>query len=111
MACLRHAALLRTLTLFLLLWVGSDLGAHGFFASDFTPVPSSGSAFRLNPDDGGPTAPCDAGHCFCHSASMGAVVHTPPPGLTPAGAPALDPPPQVHRSDPQPLDRPPQLDA
>jgi hypothetical protein len=107
----RHSALIRALTLLSLLWVGFDLGAHGLFPSDFTPIVTSGSSIRLSLDHGGASAPVAPDHCFCHGTWMGAVVTTPTTGLTPAGTlvPALSP--QMPTSEPHPLDRPPQLTA
>jgi hypothetical protein len=111
MAWLRHAALIRTLTLFLLLWVGSDLGAHGFFSSDLAPISTGNSSFRLTPDQSGSTVPFASDHCFCHSTSVGAVVAAPVAGLTPVGTVGIDPSLQVPPGAPHPLDRPPQLAA
>jgi hypothetical protein len=106
----RHSALIRTLTLLLLLWVGIDLGAHGLFASDFTPVATTGSCIRLCQNDGGATAPVAPDHCFCHGIYVGAVVPTPTAGLAP-GTLVLARSPEVPPSDPHPLERPPQLTA
>jgi hypothetical protein len=110
MARPRHYALIRTLTLFFLLWIGFDLGAHGLLASDFPPIASRASS-RLRVDDGGAAAPDAPDHCFCHGISMGAVLPTLIAGLTPAATLVLIPSPQVPRRDPHPLDRPPKLTA
>jgi hypothetical protein len=108
MAWLRHDALIRTLTLLLLLWVGLDLGAHGLFASDFTPMATSGSSASLGVEDSGAGAHPAPDHCFCHGTSMGAVVPTPSAGLTPVGTVAVALSPQAPPGAPHPLDRPPQ---
>jgi hypothetical protein len=108
---MRHFALLRILASLVLLWVGFDLGAHGLFASDFTPMTTGGSSLRLNIDDGEATAPIATDHCFCRGASMGAVAPAPAAGLTPAGTVVVAPSFQVPLSDVHPLDRPPQLTA
>jgi hypothetical protein len=108
---MRHSALIRILASLVLLWVGFDLGAHGLFASDFTPMTTGGSSLRLNVDDREATAPSAPDHCFCHGVSMGAVVPAPATGLTPAGTVVVALSFQVPLSDPHPLDRPPQLTA
>jgi hypothetical protein len=97
--------------LFLLLWVGFDLGAHGLFASDFTPITLGGSSLCLSADDGSSTASVVSDHCFCHSTSMGAVVPARPASLMPVGAVAVDFSLQVPHGAPHPLDRPPQPTA
>jgi hypothetical protein len=111
MAWLRHAALIRTFTLFLLLLVGFDLGAHGLFASDFTPMATSSSSISLGVEDSGASTHPAPDHCFCHGTSMGAVVPASSAGLTPVGTVAVDLSPQAPHGAPHPLDRPPQLTA
>lgn len=111
MAWLRHAALIRTFTLFLLLLVGFDLGAHGLFASDFTPMATSSSSISLGVEDSGASTHPAPDHCFCHGTSMGAVVPAPSAGLTPVGTVAVYLSPQAPHGAPHPLDRPPQLTA
>lgn len=111
MARPRHPASIRTLTLLLLLWVGFDLGAHGLFASDFTPFPTSASSSRLSVDETGAGAAVAPDHCFCHGVSMGAVVAAQIAGPSPAGTLVVDLSPQLASSDPHPLDRPPQFAA
>jgi hypothetical protein len=105
MAWLRHPALIRTLTLGLLLWVGGDIGAHGLFASDFSPIVVSGSSVHPSDDGGRATVP---DHCFCHSISMAAGTSTVIVGLTPSGTLVLYVSPQVPLGNRHPLDRPPQ---
>ena len=107
----RHSALIRTLTVLSLLWVGFDIGAHGLLASDFKPIATSGSSTRPSLDESGRTAPVAPDHCFCHSLSIGAVLAAATAGLTPAGTLVLDLSPQVPRSNSHPLDRPPQPTA
>jgi hypothetical protein len=107
----RHSALVRAFAVLCLVWVGFDIGAHGLFASDFTPIAPISASLHVRVDERGATAPGAPDHCFCHSVSMGAVRPAPTAGLTPAGALVLDLSPQVPRSDPHPLDRPPQLAA
>jgi hypothetical protein len=104
----QHSPLVRTLTLLVLLWVGADFGAHGFLASDFTPIATGGTSVRLSPDDNGVTA---VDHCFCHSVSMGEVVRRPTAVLTPTGRVAVVLSPRVPRADAHRIDRPPQLIA
>ena len=107
----RHSALLRTLTLLLLVWVGLDVGAHGLFGSDFTPIPASGLTPRLSHDASGDAASAAPDHCFCHSISMPAVMPAPTVSLTSAGKLVLDLPPRGPSGTRHPLDRPPQLAA
>lgn len=111
MAWLRHAALIRTFTLFLLLLVGFDLGAHGLFASDFTPMATSSSSISLGVEDSGASTHPAPDHCFCHGISMGAIVPAQTAGLAPTDTLVIALSPQVPPSDPTPLDRPPQLTA
>jgi hypothetical protein len=108
MARTRRSALIRASALLCLLWVGSDLGAHGFFESDYTPIGPSGSSSRLGLDDSGAAAPLASAHCFCHSTSIGAVMPVPPAGLTLVGTVAADVSLQVPPGAPHALDRPPQ---
>jgi hypothetical protein len=105
---MRHSALVRILTSLVLLWVGFDLGAHGLFASDFTPMTTGGSSVRLNVDDHEAAVPVAPDHCFCHGASVGAVAPAPAAGLTPAGTVVVAPSFPVPLGDTHPLDRPPQ---
>jgi hypothetical protein len=111
MAWPRHSAPIRALTLLVLVWVGFDLGAHGFFASDFEPIAPGGSAIRVSVDDSRATTPPAPDHCFCHSISVGAVSPAPSSGLTPAGMFVLVLSPRVPRSHPHPFDRPPRFPA
>lgn len=104
----RHSTLLRALTLFVLLWVAFDIGAHGLFASDFAPIVASGSSVRMSDNGSGATAP---DHCFCHGISVAAGTPTMIVGLTPAGTLVLYLAPQVPLGDRHPLDRPPQPTA
>jgi hypothetical protein len=106
----RRSALIRLSTLLLLLWVGIDVGAHGFLASDFEPLPVPG-------------APCSIGmattaasvshvqhdHCFCHGISVGAVLQALPATLAPTGLMVVPLSSRVPRADRNPLDHPPQL--
>lgn len=111
MAWLRHAALIRTFTLFLLLLVGFDLGAHGLFASDFTPMATSRSSISLGVEDSGADVQSAPDHCFCHGLSMGAVVPARTASLAPTGTLVINLSPHVPSSDPNPLDKPPQHTA
>ena len=107
----RHSVLLRTLALFVLLWVGGDIGAHGLVASDFPPLAGNASPLCVSQDQGGATECAPTDHCFCHSLSTAAMMPMPTGGLTLVGAPVLDSPLQAPHSHPHPLDRPPQLVA
>lgn len=107
----RHSVLLRTLALFVLLWVGGDIGAHGLVASDCPPIAGSASQPCVSQDQGGATECATTDHCFCHSLSTAATMPVPTADLIQVGASVLDPPRQVPLSHPQPLDRPPQLAA
>jgi hypothetical protein len=111
MAPPRHSDLLRTLTLLLLVWVGFDIGAHGLFASDFTPIATIGSSLRLSHGDGGDAAPAAPDHCFCHGISVPAAMPTPTASLTSAGRLVLDLSLRGPSRTSHPLDRPPQLAA
>ncbi len=105
----RHSSLIRLCTLLLLLWVGFDVGAHGFLTSDFDPMAASGSSARVGlPGDAAPQ-PAAPEHCFCHGIFEGASVPALVEALMPTGGvvPAISS--QVPRADGHPLDRPPQL--
>ncbi len=108
----RRAAAIRIVALFLLLWVGFDVGAHGLLASDFASLRESGSCTRLSNADGGAAAVSFThDHCFCHGLSVGAVLPALAEGLAPAGGVLLPTSSHVPGSDGSPLDHPPQLRA
>jgi hypothetical protein len=109
----RHSALIRTLVVVLLLWVGFDFGVHGLLASDFAPMNAGSSSVTLDVSRGASSAVVHPApdHCFCHSISMGAVAPAQAAGLGPTGSLASEPAPPVPPSVPHPLDRPPQLTA
>jgi hypothetical protein len=109
MARPRRYALIRTLTLFSLLWIGFDLGAHGIFASDFLPIGQGNASGPQMAGESGMAAPDAPDHCFCHGLSMGAVLPSPVEVLTPTGSLVLVRCPPSPLCDPHPLDRPPQL--
>jgi hypothetical protein len=108
---LRHSPPLRTLTLLVLLWIGFDIGAHGFVASDFPTIAANALRLRVSQDETGATACAPTDHCFCHSLSIAAMMAMPTAGLIQVGTPVIDPPLQVPHSYPRRLDRPPQVVA
>ena len=72
----RRSALVRGVTLVLLLWAVLDSGAHGLFASDLGPLAPPAASARhstLEQASGGQ----NSDHCFCHSLSLGATVPAP----------------------------------
>jgi hypothetical protein len=101
-----HSAVLRAVTLVLLLWAGLDLGAHGLFASDFQPFARSDTAGSLAIQDG--TSVQSPDHCFCHSLSLGATL--PNPVTRPERTAAVPPSAcsKSPRSTARPLFHPPQ---
>ncbi len=108
---LRGSATVRQLALLLLLWVGFDVGLHGFAASDYATVASSTSITTIEARASGASAGGGFDHCFCHSLSVGAVTPLRAVFLAPIGearTPTCPPPPHADR---HPLDRPPRLAA
>jgi hypothetical protein len=111
MASSRHRALIRAMTVLLLLWVGFDLGAHGLLASDFGTAGEETCAARVAPSGGAAGVHLAHDHCFCHAVSVGAVLPAIAVNLAPSGAVVRPLSAQVPRSDGSPLDHPPQLAA
>jgi hypothetical protein len=72
----RRPALVRVVTLALLIWAVLDLGAHGLFASDFEPLAPPGLEAGTSNIEGG-SAAHGPHHCFCHSLSLGATLPAP----------------------------------
>ncbi len=107
----RHGAVIRIVALFLLLWVGFDVGAHGLLASDFSSPGDSTSWTRLTTSESGATTQFTHDHCFCHSLSVGAMLPAPGATLTPAGVVVLPISSHAPGRDASPLDHPPQLRA
>ncbi len=110
MTSLRQSALIRLSTLLLLLWVGIDVGAHGFLASDFEPLPVPGASCSIDvPTTGTSFSHVQHDHCFCHGISVGAVLPALPATLAPTGLMVVPLSSRVPRADRNPLDHPPQL--
>jgi hypothetical protein len=108
MARLRGSALIRTLAFLLLLEVCVDLGAHGLFASDHSPI-ATGCASSVGAcSHDHCTTGCAGDHqCICHGLSVGSLK---PATLDAQAAPgdALVPLSEaIPHSDRHPLDRPP----
>ncbi len=107
----RHCVPIRLLALVLLLWVGFDVGAHGFLTSDFA-FPAAGARATLVAFDGQVRpAPAAHDHCFCGGIFEGATAPAPAETLIPTGAILADVVSRAPRADGHPLDRPPQLIA
>lgn len=106
----RHSAIARALTVFLLLVIGADLGAHGLLAADWSSAASGNASARLDAGGSGArTNGAGADHCFCHSV-VNITTAAPRAGdPVPIGALVLDPSCQPTQHDPNPLDRPPQF--
>jgi hypothetical protein len=102
----RFSTFVRTLALLLLVWVGFDVGLHGFLVSDYT-VLAAASPTVIDARTGGHGEQGDTDHCFCHSPSVGALSAVRPACLGPVGIAEPLPCPPVPHTDNHPLDQPP----
>ena len=107
----RHSACIRAFTLLFLLWIGLDVGAHGFFASDRASLASGAAAFVACTDDAPASTGGAADHCFCHSLSVGAVAPAHVADLAVAGTSVAPLATFVPQADRHPLDLPPRFAA
>ena len=108
---LRCSATVRTLALLLLVWIGLDVGLHGFVSSDYAAIPSAGRPAVVGTGSGTVRAHGTPDHCFCHSVSVGALTPLRPVFLAPVGEAETRPCPPPPHADRHPLDQPPRLTA
>lgn len=111
MARSRRSALIRALAILCLVWVGADLGAHGFAPHDLLPITGSSGSPHLVQNEGTACPALSPDHCFSHGTFLGAL---PPPdlvGLAPSGPATLARPINAPESERHPLDKPPQRRA
>jgi hypothetical protein len=107
----RGSAAVRTLALLLLVWVGLDVGLHGFFASDCSTISVGGATAVVDGGSGIVAAHASPDHCFCHSVSVGALRAPSAVFLALSGEAGTIRCPAAPHRDPHPLDQPPRLSA
>lgn len=111
MARSRRSALIRALAILCLVWVGADLGAHGFAPHDLPPITGGGGSPHFVQYEDAAGLALSADHCFSHGTFLGAL---PPPdlvGLAPSGPATLSRPIDAPECVRHPLDKPPQRRA
>jgi hypothetical protein len=107
----RFSTFVRTLALLLLVWVGFDVGLHGFLVSDYAVIAAASPAVVDAAASGQAGQGDVVDHCFCHCPSIGALSAVRPACLGLVGIAEPLASPAVPHNERHPLDQPPRLAA